>query len=627
MSTAVRRVLALAMAIALAGVMVPGAVFGAEPSACEYGGVAASDVGAQTVWPKDAYESDDTSGTAKVLPAASYHTFHTIASMGAAGGPAFGVDQDWFKFTVTTAGTPYYIETMNDVAPGQAFDVAITIWAAGGTSPLIGNDDKGFPTNDAGLLFIAPAPGTYYVCMAPDDGFGVGSYWLYWGAGLGRRIAGANRYTTAVEASRLAFSSSDNAVPDMWMTAPDYVVVASGESFADGLTGGVLASFCDGPLLLTTPGALTPATYDEITRLFRARFYGGGMIRSGAGAQAPVGPGGGTVFVMGGPAAVSDAVVKALEANPYVGSVLRVAGANRYATAAFAMAHSDRCYGLGDTAFVVNGTAVADALAVTPVASQSGNAVLLTAKSSVPASTTAAIADMGIQNIVVVGGEGVVDATAYAALATLVPAGQIARVAGVNRYATARAVATFGIEEMGTSPGGIILCSGREHGRRASCRPAVRLAAHGHAVFHSAYAPRPADVRGQRLHGRLPADPGHQLWHGRHGGSAERRAQRVLQVRLAVRHDRVGRDQDERGPVPPWVPGLLRSVATSAIDMSVPASDSASRPLARRQGCGYNPHAGWHSARRSAKQWGFGYLRSVGCTLPDDAMVRRDAGG
>ena len=157
---------------------------------------------------------------------------------------------------------------MNDVA--QAFDPRLPFRAAGGTSPLIGNDDKGFPTNDAGLLFIAPAPGgTTCRCRVA-------------GCTGCRSRCGVLQIGTQRQSKRRGWRLVVCGSGEYDDRTPDYVVVASGESFADGLTGGVLASFCDGPLLLTTPNS----TARDIRRDYeavRARFYGGGIIRFGRG--------------------------------------------------------------------------------------------------------------------------------------------------------------------------------------------------------------------------------------------------------------------------------------------------------------------------------------------------------
>ncbi len=439
-------VLVLAVLVAVTPVVAVGRVL---PTTVKSEGVVEPIV-PTTVWQADEYEPDDTTATAPVLPAASYHTWHV---------PTEEPDQDWFKITIETSGTPLYVETMNDLALGQNHDPEIYLYDAEG-SVIAYNDDKDFWCNDAGIQTVVDA-GTYYVQVRPDDWNSTGSYWLYWGTGIARRIGGADRYETAVEVSRLLFSSADNANLDgSGPPNPAYAVIASGQSFADGLVGGTTASFCDAPLLLTAPNALPIDTYDELTRLFRGYFYRGMRVTDIAPTAAPS-SGGGTVFVIGGSNVVSDDVVRQIEANPYVGRVIRVGGPNRYATAAMAMAHSDLCYGLNETAFVVNGLSWADTLAAGPVAAWNESALLLTAKSSVPASTTAAITDLGITNVVVVGSETVVDAAAYAELEALVGAGNVERVSGDNRYQTAYALAEWGVMNAGMSPTGMTLVSGQ----------------------------------------------------------------------------------------------------------------------------------------------------------------------
>lgn len=446
MSNALRTRIALLTVLALVVAMTPvGAVgltgtFAATPEGTGAG------IGPTAVWPPDAYESDDSSATAKTLPSVSYHTWHI---------PVGAPDQDWFTFSVTAAGTPVYVETMNDVALGQNHDPEITIYNVAG-NVVAGNDDKSFPTVDAGVECVLNV-GNYYVRVTPDDADSSGSYWLYWGRGIGRRLSGVDRYATAVEVSKLMFSSADNANLDVMSSPnPAYAVVASGLSFADGLVGSTLASFCDGPLLLTAPGALPVVTDEEITRLFRGYFYRGG-VRVTADSPSE----GGTVFVLGSDVAVSDAVINQIESNPYVGRVIRIGGPNRYATAAMAMAKAAEVSGAGGTAFMVNGSSWADALAAAPVAASAGGVMLLTAKSSMPASTTAALADLGVTRIVVVGSDTVIDATAYADFVALVGAPNVERIGGANRYETSLMLAEWGIDQAGMNGSGMTLVSGQ----------------------------------------------------------------------------------------------------------------------------------------------------------------------
>src|SRR5690606_35424745 len=95
------------------------------------------------------------------------------------------------------------------------------------------------------------------------------------------RIAGANRYLTAVELSQSAFGP-DNV---------DAVYLATGGNFPDALAAGAPAALTGTPILLTTQVALPEVTRDEILRL-QPEF----------------------VFLLGGPGAVSEGVEAEVDA-------------------------------------------------------------------------------------------------------------------------------------------------------------------------------------------------------------------------------------------------------------------------------------------------------------------------
>lgn len=93
------------------------------------------------------------------------------------------------------------------------------------------------------------------------------------------RLFGSSRYDTAVEISRVTFS------PRVLV-----VYIASGMSFADALAGAAAAGNLGGPVLLTMPTSISPATIAEIKRLDPVR-----------------------VVVLGGPSVVTDAVYQQIE--------------------------------------------------------------------------------------------------------------------------------------------------------------------------------------------------------------------------------------------------------------------------------------------------------------------------
>ncbi|MBC7266083.1 MAG: cell wall-binding repeat-containing protein [Coriobacteriia bacterium] len=226
-----------------------------------------------------------------------------------------------------------------------------------------------------------------------------------------QRIAGADRYATAVEVSKKAFPTTSTAV-----------VLASGEQYPDALSGSALAGTAKGPLLLTRPNELPDAVRIEVTRLKPAK-----------------------VYVLGGAGAVSDDVLKALKSALPSAEVTRVGGVDRYDTAA-RVAELTRSMKPTGKAFVVSGESWADAAAVSPVAYRKGYPVLLVRRSSVPSATAAFLAAAKPAEAQVAGGPSVVDES-VAASVTVLTGGTVERLAGDDRYETAAAVARWALGE------------------------------------------------------------------------------------------------------------------------------------------------------------------------------------
>src|SRR5206468_462556 len=154
----------------------------------------------------------------------------------------------------------------------------------------------------------------------------------------------------------------------------------------------------------TGPAGLDPRVAQEIRRLGATR-----------------------AVLLGGPTALSGQVQVDLAALG-VSSVERLAGADRYATAA-AVANA---VGRSEIVLVASGETFPDALA----AGALGLPVLLTQRTSLPDVTRAAI---GTAHPVVVGGP-------VAVANGVVPGAE--RVAGADRYATSAAVADWGISHI-----------------------------------------------------------------------------------------------------------------------------------------------------------------------------------
>jgi putative cell wall-binding protein len=211
------------------------------------------------------------------------------------------------------------------------------------------------------------------------------------------RIAGADRYETAVRISSAAFGDG-----------ADAVVVASGESFADGLAAGPLAALRDGPVLLTGRDALPSITATELRRLSPS-----------------------TVYVVGGTAAISDGVLDAIE-DAAGARAARIAGPTRYDTSTAVAS----LFTSAPIVVLASGADFPDALTGGAAAAMALGPLLLTPPAALPGPVAAQISRLAPPETIVLGGTAAVSDAAMAS----VP-GAKRRIAGADRYATAAAIA------------------------------------------------------------------------------------------------------------------------------------------------------------------------------------------
>ncbi|GAA1179403.1 hypothetical protein GCM10009584_21580 [Ornithinimicrobium humiphilum] len=122
------------------------------------------------------------------------------------------------------------------------------------------------------------------------------------------------------------------------------------------------------------------------------------------------------------------------------GTVERIAGTDRYATAA----EASRAWGAGTgVVYVVNGNDYPDALAAAARAGVYDAPVLLTQRDRIPSETLAAMARLTPARVVVVGGTGSVSDAVATRLRGLTTTNDLTRVGGVDRYDTAAQVASY----------------------------------------------------------------------------------------------------------------------------------------------------------------------------------------
>ncbi|AXH97184.1 cell wall-binding repeat-containing protein [Ornithinimicrobium avium] len=186
------------------------------------------------------------------------------------------------------------------------------------------------------------------------------------------RLAGADRYATSA------------AVTGSYPAGVGTVWVASGRSFPDGLSGGAAAGRQGSPLLLTSPVELLPQTQEALDRLAPA-----------------------DIVVLGGPAAVPEAVVDQLRAHT-TGTVTRLAGSDRHETSALV---ADTFPRAPERVFLATGAAFPDALSGSALAGKEAAPVLLTRASRLPADVGSALDRLDAGSGVVLGGYTAVQST------------------------------------------------------------------------------------------------------------------------------------------------------------------------------------------------------------------------
>lgn len=159
------------------------------------------------------------------------------------------------------------------------------------------------------------------------------------------RYSDGNRYSTAIKLSKKAYDKSDIAV------------VASGENFADALSGGALAAIHEAPLLLVSEGSTADDVKAELDRLKVDKLY-----------------------ILGGTKSISNKIEFKLSKNKDDKNreVIRLSGSDRYKTSMEVYKEVTRASGSNEAPVLVNGKQFADALSAGPIAAKDKRAIVLT---------------------------------------------------------------------------------------------------------------------------------------------------------------------------------------------------------------------------------------------------------
>jgi len=219
------------------------------------------------------------------------------------------------------------------------------------------------------------------------------------------RLAGPDRYATAAAIASGAFPSGASTV-----------FLTSGQQFPDALSAGPAAAKHNGPVLLTKPRGLPTATVHELQQLHPS-----------------------TVYVVGGPAAVSDRVLT--QADRYAGSVVRLGGKNRYGTG---VVTTKRFWSRASTVYLASGADYPDALSGGALAAHKGAPILLSSPTALPRVVGRELTTLAPSQVVLLGGRGALSRAVANQVRNRLPGASVTRLAGSDRYATSAAVAAAG---------------------------------------------------------------------------------------------------------------------------------------------------------------------------------------
>lgn len=227
-----------------------------------------------------------------------------------------------------------------------------------------------------------------------------------------QRMAGDTRYDTMSE----LISNVGG-----W-SASDKVILASGTNYPDALSASALAGVHDAPIILTDPTELSSKAAATIKQ---------------------VGPS--TIYVVGGPSAVSDAVLQAAS-NICGSNTIRLYGSTRYETSLEILR---QCNSSSDTVIVATGSNYADSLSISPFAYVTKSPIVLCDPyGGITQETVEAIRAGGFSRAILVGGNAAVPDVVISQLnnANIATDG-IRRLSGATRYETSTQITAFEISE------------------------------------------------------------------------------------------------------------------------------------------------------------------------------------
>lgn len=212
-------------------------------------------------------------------------------------------------------------------------------------------------------------------------------------AAINKRLAGDNRYKTAIEISKAGWNKSKN------------IVLATGDSFPDALSAAPLAKQLDGPILLTEKYSISDGLLEEIKRLSPEN-----------------------IFIVGGENVISKNIEDQIISMGI--EVIRLSGDDRYKTSIKVAKYIDSNFGACKEIVVATGADFPDALSIAPIAANKKMPIILTSKNKLSDDTKVYLSSSNISKCYIIGGENVIDNSVLNSLTNA------ERISGDNRYET-----------------------------------------------------------------------------------------------------------------------------------------------------------------------------------------------
>jgi putative cell wall-binding protein len=252
------------------------------------------------------------------------------------------------------------------------------------------------------------------------------------------RLAGTDRYGTAQDIATTGFATATT------------VILATGQNYPDALAASFLAGNQLGgaPILLTTTSTPIPSATLAALQTLKTK----------------------NVIIVGGTSAVGADVQSALgstaSSNVLGGDLIvtRISGATRYDTMEDIDTQTGTVVGTFNgkkTAFIATGLDFPDALGAGPISYAEKFPVILTDPNTLSAQAQTTLTDLGIQQVLILGGTSAVSSAVQTSITTLGIA-VLDRFAGADRSNTSQLLADYAVSNFGFKNTAVDVASGDE---------------------------------------------------------------------------------------------------------------------------------------------------------------------